>query len=256
VTGPIQGRYTLRCNSCQAVVYSSDDGPPDDRATELTRFADTQCPRGGVAGNCPNVSTIREVVAKERPRRMRILMEELQALAESLRPIATGAEAEHRALWDARDELSARIEQVAARGEQIGDRVEQVAATHTGQIDTHTGQLTTHDGQIATHDAQLATLTGQVNTVVSQMAVLLARQPVVRLSRDQPFAALSTGATRTVTFTWPTSMPNTSYEVSPVDERLVIAATASKTTAAVTVTVRATVAITVTTIAALAVGWT
>lgn len=241
MSGPISGQFTLRCNSCQAVVYSSDGEPPPDHMAALTRFADSQCPRGGTEGGCPNTSVARDNATGRHPGRMRALLDELRTLADSLRPVAAGAEAEHRALRD-------RIEQVAARAEQIGGRVEQVAATHTNQ-------LATHDGQLAIHDAQLATLSGQIGTMTSQIAPLIMRQPVVRLSRDQALAPLAVNATRTLTFTWPLPMASSTYDVVLTDERLVITTTTSKTDAAVTVTVRAVAAVTVTTIAALAIGW-
>lgn len=67
---PVRGRYTLRCGTCQAVVYSSDDGPPDDRTTALVTFADTQCPRGGTSGGCPNTSDVRAETVEHRPARL------------------------------------------------------------------------------------------------------------------------------------------------------------------------------------------
>lgn len=76
MTGPIRGSYTLRCNSCQAVVYSSDDGPPADRNGELTRFADTQCPRGGTPGGCPNTSDARAEAEEHKSARLLIRLRE------------------------------------------------------------------------------------------------------------------------------------------------------------------------------------
>lgn len=70
MSGPIRGSYTLRCNSCQAVVYSSDDGPPADRQARLVEFADTQCPRGGTEGGCPNTSGARAEALDHRPARL------------------------------------------------------------------------------------------------------------------------------------------------------------------------------------------
>lgn len=91
MTGPIRGVFTLRCNSCQAVVYSSDQGPPADRMAELVRFADTQCPRGGTLGGCPNTSTavaeqseIRPPALRDRaPRTRRVVLPALVANASS-----------------------------------------------------------------------------------------------------------------------------------------------------------------------------
>lgn len=55
MTGPVQGRYVLRCGSCRAQVYTSDTVPPDDQDGRLRRFADQSCPRLGVG--CPNTTT-------------------------------------------------------------------------------------------------------------------------------------------------------------------------------------------------------
>lgn len=69
MTGPIAGRYTVRCASCQATVYSSDTVPPADRQTLLTGFADTSCPRGGDPV-CPNTTTAQEAAAERHPARL------------------------------------------------------------------------------------------------------------------------------------------------------------------------------------------
>lgn len=68
MTGPLQGRYSLRCSSCQATVYLSDTEPPADQRALLTAFADEQCPRGGVG--CPNATEARERDEERRPERL------------------------------------------------------------------------------------------------------------------------------------------------------------------------------------------
>lgn len=78
---PIQGLYTLRCDSCQVVVYMSDDKPPDDRQALLIGFADTQCPRGGTSGGCPNTSEARAEAAAQRPARLLARLREWRAEA-------------------------------------------------------------------------------------------------------------------------------------------------------------------------------
>lgn len=241
MTGPIRGAFTLRCNSCQAVAYSSDQGPPTDRIAELVRFADTQCPRGGTAGGCPNTTEARQAGADRKPGRLRQLIAELEALASTLSPIAMEAGEEHRALTEADARLWARIEQVAA--------------TLTGQVDTHTGQIATHDGQVATHTGQLATHDGQISTLVGQVAALQARRPVIRVSRAQSLPATTINAVRPLTFTWPTAMPNTNYDVTLTDERLTITATTAKSSTSATVTTVATATFLATTISAVASGW-
>lgn len=63
-----QGRFTLRCDSCQATVWSSDEAPPADRQATLTAFADGQCPRGGTAGGCPHTTQARVAALTNRGR--------------------------------------------------------------------------------------------------------------------------------------------------------------------------------------------
>lgn len=66
----MRGRYTLRCDSCRAIAHISDDAPPADPDAELVRFADTQCPRGGTSGGCPNTTDARADTADRRPARL------------------------------------------------------------------------------------------------------------------------------------------------------------------------------------------
>lgn len=70
MTEPIRGTFTLRCNSCQAVVHSSDNGPPPDQRARLTEFADAQCPRGGTAGGCPNTSDVLAEAVERQPAKL------------------------------------------------------------------------------------------------------------------------------------------------------------------------------------------
>lgn len=70
MTGPVRGRFTLRCSSCQATVYSSDAEPHPDPVGRLREFADAQCPRGGTSGGCPNTTQARDEAAERTPARL------------------------------------------------------------------------------------------------------------------------------------------------------------------------------------------
>lgn len=84
MTGPVQGRYTVRCESCLAAAYVSDSGPHPDPAGRLREFADTECPRGGTTGGCPNTSEARDTAAERAPAR---LLARLQQWADRVRAL-------------------------------------------------------------------------------------------------------------------------------------------------------------------------
>lgn len=105
---PVRGRYYLRCDSCQAYVWTSDRVQPENRDTVLTTFANVQCPRGGI--NCPHIDSS---VAQRRAMRPYYLLQfllSLQSLGDQLAPIAELAGTAHQQLHDADDALSARID--------------------------------------------------------------------------------------------------------------------------------------------------
>lgn len=90
MSGPVDDRWRVFCDTCSALAWSGSE-PPRDRLGELTAFADTQCPRGGVSGGCPNTTQAREAEDIRRPARL------LTRLTEA---------------WD-------RIQEWAAKGAQI-----------------------------------------------------------------------------------------------------------------------------------------
>ena len=228
---------TFRCWRCQAVAWQggviTETGDyngipvgtitvPDGSTLTITAkdiwagFADISCPQGGQ--ECPNTTAAWQARLAQQP---------------------TTA-AEHQALRDADTALTARIEQIGRRGEEIGTRGEQIG-TRGEQIGARLDQVT------AAYDSQLATLNTQITALQS-------RKPVMRISPSVSLAAMTLGAVRDITFSWPGGMPSTTYDVTTNNTQVTVAVKSRTTTSAV-LTLTATAAITATTIVAVAVGW-
>lgn len=89
MTGPVRGRYTVRCGTCRATVYVSDTEPPADPQALLAEFADASCPRGGVG--CPSTTEARDETTERTPARLLARLREawtqIQVWAERLRAL-------------------------------------------------------------------------------------------------------------------------------------------------------------------------